>query len=223
MNFVEYPDRDLMMFALADALASDLNKVLRSADRASLALAGGTTPAPVLDILSGVSLPWDRVTVIPTDERWVGEDDGRSNAAMIRRRLLRSAAEAATFVPLYVDAPEPEAAMDRVAAAVTPHLPLAVALLGMGADMHTASLFPGGSRLADALASDAPAVLPMRAPGAAEPRVTLSARVLRDAMAVHLLIVGADKRRAFEAAQSLPAEQAPVRAVLADATVHWAD
>jgi 6-phosphogluconolactonase len=223
MKLIDYPDRDLMMFAVADAVASDLRLALQRNERVSLAVPGGSTPGPVFDLLAGLTLDWDRVTVIPSDERWVAEGHERSNARLIRARLLCGPAARATFVPLHADAPEPEQAMDRVAAAVSPHLPLSVALLGMGADMHTASLFPGGDRLAEALAADAPVVLPMRAPGAGEPRVTLTARVLADAMAVHLLLTGADKKEAVAAAERLPPETAPVRAVLANATVHWAE
>ena len=222
MKFVEYPDRELMMFSLADQLASDLNMALRQNARASFSVPGGTTPGQVFDILSGVNLEWDRVTVFPNDERWVPEDHERSNARLVRSRLLTGLAAAATYVPLYADTPEPEAAMDRLAAAISPHLPLSVLLLGMGADMHTASLFAGADRLAEALAADAPILMPMRAEAAGEPRVTLTARVLADAMAIHVIISGADKREAFERAQALPPEEAPVRAVLANATVHWA-
>lgn len=223
MKFVEYPDRDLMMFALADQLASDLNVALRHNERASFSVPGGTTPGPVFDTLAGVSLEWDRVTVFPNDERWVAEDSERSNARLIRKRLLRGHAVGATYVPLYADTPEPEAALDRLIAALSPHLPISVLLLGMGTDMHTASLFPGGDRLSDALAPDAPILLPMRAAAAVEPRVTLSARVLADAMAIHVLITGRDKRAAIEKAEGLPPEVAPIRAVLANATIHWAE
>lgn len=223
MKLIEYPDRELMMFAVADQLASDLNMALRQNERASFSVPGGTTPGQVFDILSGLDIGWDRVTVIPNDERWVPEDSDRSNAKLIRQRLLKGPAAQASFVSLYADAPEPEAAMDRIAAAVSPHLPLSVLLLGMGADMHTASLFPGGDRLAEALAPDAPVVLPMRAAAADEPRVTLSARALADAMAIHVLITGAEKRAAIERAESLPPEAAPIRALLANATVHWAE
>ena len=108
------------------------------------------------------------------------------------------------------------------AEAIAPHLPISVLLLGMGADMHTASLFPGADRLAEALAPDAPVLLPMRAAGAGEPRVTLSARVLRAAMAIHVMITGAEKRAALERAMDLTPQEAPIRAVLDDATVHWA-
>ena len=222
MKLVEYPDRELMMFTLADQLASDLGTQLRTHDRASLSVPGGTTPGPVFDVLSGVGLDWDRVTVFPNDERWVPETSERSNGRLLKQRLLTGKAAAATFLPLYAVAERPEDAIDALAEAIEPHLPISVLLLGMGADMHTASLFPGADRLAEALAPDAPVLLPMRAAGAGEPRVTLSARVLRDAMAIHVLITGAEKRAALERAMDLTPQEAPIRAVLDDATVHWA-
>ena len=222
MNLVEYPDAELMMFTLADQLASDLGTQLRTHDRASLSVPGGTTPGPVFDVLSGVGLDWDRVTVFPNDERWVPETSERSNGRLLKQRLLTGKAAAATFLPLYAEAERPEDAIDELAEAIEPHLPISVLLLGMGADMHTASLFPGADRLAEALAPDAPVLLPMRAAGAGEPRVTLSARVLRAAMAIHVMITGAEKRAALERAMDLTPQEAPIRAVLDDATVHWA-
>lgn len=222
MKFVEYPDSELMMFTLADILASELATQLRSKDRASLSVPGGTTPGPVFDVLSGVGLDWDRVTVFLNDERWVPETSPRSNGRLLRQRLLTGKAAAAEFVPLYADTAEPEDAIEALSAAIAPHLPISVLLLGMGTDMHTASLFPGADRLAEALAPDAPVLVPMRAAGAGEPRVTLSARVLRDAMAIHVVIIGAEKRAALERAMERTPEEAPIRAVLDNATVHWA-
>ncbi len=126
-------------------------------------------------------------------------------------------------MPLYAEAPAPEAGDERVAAAVSPHLPISVLLLGMGDDMHTASLFPGADRLAEALAPDAPILMPMRAAAAGEPRVTLTARVSGgcngDPYRHHR---GPIKRAAIERARPCPLEEAPIRAVSANATVHWA-
>jgi 6-phosphogluconolactonase len=223
MEIVEYPDRELMMIALADRLASELATAVRGKGSVSFCVPGGTTPGPVFDTLSGISIDWDRVTVFLNDERWVPESHERSNARLVRQRLLTGRAAAAAFVPRYADTPEPEQALDALTEALSPHLPIDVLLLGMGADLHTASLFPGADRLAEALAPDAPVLMALRAPGAGEPRVTLTARVLADAMACHILITGAEKRAALDRARGLPAEDAPVNAVLTNATVHWAE
>jgi len=91
----------------------------------------------------------------------------------------------------------------------------------MGEDMHTASLFPGADNLELALDRHAPVLVAMQAPDAPEPRVTLSARVLNDAMSKHLIVTGSAKRAALDRAQSLPVEKAPVRAVLEDMNVYY--
>ncbi|QCO57950.1 6-phosphogluconolactonase (plasmid) [Pseudorhodobacter turbinis] len=223
MNLIEYPDREMMMMSLANKIAGELGSVLRQKGRASLCVPGGTTPGPVFDMLSAVDLDWANVAVFLNDERWVAEDSPRSNTRLLRQRLLQDRAAKAQLVPLYAPVDQPEDAMEALAEGIAPHLPISVLLLGMGADMHTASLFPGADRLQEALAEDAPTLLPMRAPGADEPRITLTAPVLRDALNIHILITGADKRTAIERAASLPVEEAPVRAVLADATIHWAE
>ncbi|MGB0440236.1 MAG: 6-phosphogluconolactonase, partial [Paracoccaceae bacterium] len=74
-----------------------------------------------------------------------------------------------------------------------------------------------------ALAPDAPILLPMRAPGAPEPRITLTAPVLNGAMNKHVVIFGQDKRVALETARHLPPHRAPIAAVLSGATIHWAE
>lgn len=223
MNIHEYPDRELLYLSVADRIAGQLADFLRREGRATLSVPGGTTPGPVFDILSGVDLDWAKVAVVPNDERWVPGDSLRSNARLVRERLLCGRAAAARLVPLWAAAPEPEDALDTLCDGVRAVLPISVLLLGMGTDMHTASLFPGADRLSLALAADAPPLVALRAEAAGEPRVTLSAPVLAGAMHIHLLITGAEKRAALDRALTLPPEVAPVRAVLDHATVHWAE
>ena len=222
-EFRSYPDREMLAIDLADQLASELRAALSHQDRAALAVPGGSSPGPVFDALCAVSLDWDRVDVLLTDERWVPETSERSNTRLLRQRLLVNRAAAARYLPLYAEAPAPEGALEALAEAIAPALPLSVLLLGMGADLHTASIFPGADRLDEALATDAPILLPMRAPGAPEPRITLGAPVLDGAMKKHVLIFGAEKRAALEAAKGRPAHEAPINAVLTDAVVHWAE
>ena len=63
----------------------------------------------------------------------------------------------------------------------------------------------------------------MRAPGAPEPRVTLTAPVLDAAIVKHIVITGAEKRAALDKAGHLPPMEAPIHAVWGGATVHWAE
>lgn len=223
MDWQQYPDREMMFLALANTIASDLAGFLRRDGHASLCVPGGTTPGPIFDTLSGVDIDWANVTVFLNDERWVPEDHDRSNTKLIRERLLRGRAAQAQYVPLYADTPQPEDALARLGEGITPHLPISVLLLGMGADMHTASLFPGADLLAEALSPQAPPLMALRADAAGEPRITLTAPVLKGAMTTHILITGPEKRAAIERAAHLTELQAPVKAVLSNATVHWAE
>ncbi|MEE2861903.1 MAG: 6-phosphogluconolactonase [Pseudomonadota bacterium] len=219
----EYPDREMLALSLADRIASQLAQHLRSNDSATLCVPGGTSPAPVFETLSGADIEWDRVTVVLGDERWVDGDHKRSNSRLLRRHLLKDKAAAASYIDLYTGDASPDLAVDGLAQRLAPHLPLTVVLLGMGNDMHTASLFPGADHLQAAMAPDAPPVMAIRAEGAEEPRITLTRPVLSDAINLHVLIMGPEKRDALERAQHMDPLQAPIRAFLDDATVHWAE
>ncbi|MDG1739474.1 MAG: 6-phosphogluconolactonase [Paracoccaceae bacterium] len=222
MNIQSYPDREMMMIDLAGKIATDLETALHNNDRATLVVPGGTTPGPIFDDLCAVDLGWDRVNVMLSDERWVPEDSDRSNTKLIHERLLVDKAQAACFVPLYAKSEQPENVIAELECVIRPCLPISVLLLGMGADMHTASIFPGADNLDLALDKNAPILVPMRAPGAPEPRVTLSAHVLNEALSKHIVITGDDKRVALEKALQLSPAEAPIRAVLSGATIHWA-
>ena len=156
MRIIEHPDREALTLAVAHDIVTCLGMALRVQDRATLSLPGGSTPVPVFKALSAAPLDWDRVTIIPGDERWVPSDHPRSNARLIRRHLLDEGVPA-TLVELYDPALDPEAGAAAASARVAGVLPLSVVLLGMGEDMHTASLFPGAQGLAAALHSGDPA------------------------------------------------------------------
>ncbi len=223
MILKQYPDRELMMLSLADRLASELGALLRTRERVGFAVPGGTTPGPVFDVLADVDLDWARVDVVLTDERWLPETAARSNTRLVRKRLLQGRAAAARLVPMHADTDTPEAALDQLSEGLGPCLPLGIVLLGMGADLHIASLLPGADGLETALSDSAPPIMAMRAPGFAEPRVTLTAPVINGAMHAHMLITGPEKRAALERAEDLDPLEAPARIVLDHATIHWAE
>lgn len=220
-----YRDREALATGLAEIVAAELKQALAARGAAKLAIPGGTTPGPMLRALGGAGLDWANVTVTLTDERCVPISSPRSNARLLAETLFAGAAAAARFVPLYGGIAEPAQALGAIVTGLeTTALPLDVAVLGMGADMHTASMFPGAVGLDASLADDAPAAVAIRAAGAEEARVTLSARALNTAPARHLMIAGAEKRAALERAIALGnPREAPVLAILKGATVHYAD
>lgn len=223
MEIKTYADADLMFLSIADRIASELGDFLRRNGHASLCVPGGTTPGPIFDTLSGVDLDWSRIAVFLSDERWVPESSPRSNTRLLRDRLIRGRAAAAQVIPIHAETGQPEDRIEALAEGLRPHLPISVLLLGMGADMHTASLFPGADHLDRALAADAPILMALRAEAAGEPRISLTAPVLKSAFRTHIVIRGAEKRAAVERAMDLSPLEAPVRVVLDHATVHWAE
>lgn len=222
MKIIDYPDRDMLVIDMANRLAEDLETHLINHDQASIALSGGNTPGPIFDVLCAADLDWARVRVMPSDERWVPDGHERSNAKLIRDRLLVNRAAGAELVSFHGNGPDPEPHMEALNARIAPALPISIVMLGMGPDMHTASLFPGSPELAAGLDPHAPALVAQTPPSQDEKRISLSARAINDALNKHLIITGADKRDALERALSLPPEEAPVNSVLNGITVHWA-
>jgi 6-phosphogluconolactonase len=202
--------------SFAQTVAANLRAAIDARGRALIGLSGGSTPREFLKHLSNQELDWSRVTVTLCDDRWVPPTSDRSNEHLLRETLLRNKAAKAAFAPLYVDAPDPESALTQVQANVAKlKLPFDVIVLGMGGDGHTASLFPGGDRLGEASSLDTSArALPMRAPDAPEPRITLTLSALIDTHALYLHIEGADKRAVFDNAMASDDSPAPIRNVL---------
>jgi 6-phosphogluconolactonase len=214
-----FADDAAVATALAAAVAARLDGAITTRGAAVLAVSGGTTPLRFFAELSRCALDWSAVTVTLCDERWVPPTHPRSNAKLVNGNLLQGPASAARFVPLYdacADTPEGgcEAVQRRMAALAQP---FDVAVLGMGEDGHTASLFPDGDRIFDALDPHTAAlVLPMRAPAAGEPRITLTLPPLAAARHAFLQIEGARKLEVFSQIVDGSANYAgnPLRAVM---------
>ncbi len=224
-----FTDCQAQAVALAERIAARLRSALAERGRAVLAVSGGSTPKDFFARLSRETLDWANVQVTLVDERWVPDSDARSNAQLVKSQLLQHAAGAAQFVPLYTGAATPEEGLAAASARIDAlALPFDAVVLGMGDDGHTASFFPGGDHLAEALDLDGHArVLPMRAADAGEPRITLSLPTLLETRSLYLLVTGerkrdllADVRLGLDAARNYP-----VRAVLTQqrvpVAVYW--
>jgi 6-phosphogluconolactonase len=222
-----FADKTTLAKELADAVAGRIEAAIAERGEAAIAVSGGSTPARFFAALGKrKDIDWGKVVVTLVDERWVDELNERSNAALVNEKLLQGPAASARFLPLYSGGAEPDATRIAKTAAGLQHLPhpFAAVVLGMGNDGHTASFFPGGDTLAEALTAPGP-VIAIRAPGAGEPRVTFTLPRLLETDALFLHIEGEGKAEVLETALADgPVEQMPVRAVLrADRpiTVYW--
>tara|TARA_R110002012_G_scaffold7936_5_gene36974 strand:+ start:12705 stop:13427 length:723 start_codon:yes stop_codon:yes gene_type:complete len=215
--------------ALAETVAGTLAAAIAARGAATLAVSGGNTPKAFFDVLSRHTLDWSKVTVTLVDERMVPPAHERSNHRLASLFLLQNKAAEAHFVPLY--RPGDDAAVVAKSAAVAIDalaLPFDVVVLGMGTDGHTASFFPDGTTL-DAVTDPAcgQSVMSIEAPGAGEPRLTLTLPRIVEAGLIVLHIEGAEKQAVLSKALEAGAEaELPVRAVLRHATtpveIYWA-
>lgn len=173
-----------------------------------IAMAGGSTPAKVLEILAARNIDWSGATIIPTDDRQVPPDHPASNFGALCQAF---AGTAATILPL-VEGERP-GRFDLV-------------WLGMGADGHIASLFPRmcaePCRRRRVIATT-PIPLPPEAPFA---RLSLNRKALAATAATIVVITGAAKRAVIEAAlagsDALPISDV-VRNPRAPVTIYWSE
>lgn len=211
----DYANGEALASALAALVAGKLNAAVNARGAATLAVSGGSTPGRFFETLSAADVDWSNVTVTPVDERFVPESSERSNARLIRAKLLQGPAAAARFVPLF----QPDMDAAAAARAADDHigrlgLPLDAAILGMGADGHTASFFPDASgidALLDPQAEDL--VAPVHAASAGEARLTLTLPALAAARLLVLHIEGAEKAATLEKALA-PGSTLPIRRVI---------
>lgn len=218
---------------LAEAVAGDIGFIIESAldarGEALVALAGGTTPVAAYQRLASRKLPWKKVTIVPTDDRLVAVTDPLSNAGMLARIFMPMGARVVPIASEMADHRQAGQAADARLADLK--LPPDLVCLGVGADGHTASIFPGPD-LDAALSAPRgrhavgvmPDPLPPEAPVA---RVTLTRGAILSARAISIVLKGAEKRRVLERAiKEGPLAGAPVGRVLADAEqpidIHWA-
>jgi 6-phosphogluconolactonase len=211
-----FETHDALAEAAANLIEGALIEGVMTRGWASFAGAGGTTPAPVYRLLAHRDLPWAKVGVTLTDERFVEAASPLSNQRLLTETLLTGFARKAAFTPLMTEATSPEEAAAAVEADVEALLPFDAVLLGMGEDGHFASLFPGSSTLPTGLDPDADAVVisvPEGRPAPPQPRLSLTLATLLKAKLIVVLITGEAKRAMLEGAQT--DASLPISAVIA--------
>jgi len=217
---------------LADAVAGDVGFIIESAVDARgsslIAVPGGSTGPAIFPKLARQSLPWKKLTIVPTDDRLVPMDDERSNIRGIAKTFLPLGAR---VVPIAADIQDPKLAGNSADARLQDlPWPPDLVWLGMGTDGHTASIFAGPD-MQDAL--DAPKArravgvtpdpMPADVPVA---RVTLTRAAILSARTVTITITGQQKRELLEQAiADGQSSRLPIGRVLAEAEqpidIHW--
>lgn len=205
---------------LAAWIAQRLREAIEVRGHAVLAVSGGKSPLPLFQALRTQALDWPRVTITLVDERCVPHEHLDSNTALVRTHLLQGPAAAATFVPWFDTVPDAldDGALRLLADDANARLarqpwPWDLAVLGMGEDGHTASLFPAAPGLAQALRASGPVAWtrPLQAPHA---RLTLTLPALLATRDLVLPLVGPDKLRVYQQARLVEDEALPISLVL---------
>jgi len=189
-------------------VAADLRQAVELNGRAVLAVSGGRSPIPFFECLAQADLPWRQVTVTLVDERMVPAEHADSNARLVREHLLQGKAAEAAFLPL---ATHPEDEARSIAEACRAFVWPTVAVLGMGDDGHTASLFPEAAELDAGLdLGQQQAIIGVTPPVAPHRRLSMTRSALLKCDKLYLSIQGNGKREVFERARAREDRRWPI-------------
>jgi 6-phosphogluconolactonase len=223
LNYLEFSGIEQQSQYLADQVAEILTQKINTTDKALLAVSGGSTPKTLFNLLSRTKLEWSKITIILVDDRWLPSSHQDSNQRLVEENLLINNAQAATFIPLY----QPQHTLINAASALNnmfseQSLTIDIALLGMGNDGHSASIFPCCEQLDEGLNTKA-TFLSTQPTSAPYSRMTLSADAINKAEHIFVQLKGDDKKITLEKALANNDEKAmPIRRFLnKNTTVLW--
>lgn len=187
--------------AASSFICKHLKDATQGNQRTTLFLSGGSTPGPIYHSLAGQNLNWRNIVTAQVDERWVSLRSPGSNAALIKRTLLKNQALSTEFVRMKSRHKSAQKAQELIEARYRA-LPWnkSLAVLGMGLDGHVCSWFSGAQGTPQALDPGNPdfvqAIMakPSAITGSHLERMTLTLTALKKCESILLLIKGAQKK-----------------------------
>lgn len=190
-------DNERLAQTVAEHIAEVINLTLKSKSRFSLALAGGRTPEKFYKILAEQykdNVDWKSVDFFWSDERFVPDQHNDSNIGLAKRVLLEPLGIPEENIYLInKDLPITESAQDY-SQKVQQIGDFDLVLLGIGADCHTASIFPN-QPLVNSLEKNIEAV---DYPQVNHLRISFSPKLITEAKEVLVTVTGADKAEAVK-------------------------
>ena len=199
-----FETRDEASEAAASRIAELVSTRLDAQGSTAIVISGGTSPQRCLRALSATPHDWDKVHVVPSDERWVPPTHEDSNERMVRENLLRDQAADARLLPIYEDGVSREercVTLDEDLRRLP--IPFACTLLGMGEDAHFASLFPDLPDLDKALDSESGMLcMPVDTRASEHARISLTMTTLTRSDEIILLFFGDAKLTVYEQAKA---------------------
>ncbi len=200
----KHASADALAAAVAKRALNAIDGALKVRGMAIAAIAGGRTTPPVLRHLASERRDWSKLTILPTDERWVAAENADCNLRQLQESF--TGVKGVRWIALAPPRPRGKAnATFANTALETADEAFDLCLLGMGADGHFASLFPGAENLQEALDPATPdaaiAIVPDPMPSAGpHPRISLTLARLLHSRQIILAITGTDKRAMLERA-----------------------
>lgn len=175
---------------VADSWVDAALEVIREAHPRTIALAGGNTPRPIYERLRELDLPWGDIECFFGDERCVPPESPALNFGVVQRALLGMRPRPRLH-PMPFATCDPESYEAQLVEHLGPNPALDLALLGLGADGHTASLFPGDP----ALEERERLVVKVERPDYT--RITMTLPLLSASTVALFVVTGAEKRDAL--------------------------
>lgn len=206
-----------MEIELSALISGKLESSIEEKGYATLLVSGGSTPLQLFNLLSNKDIDWEKVNIIPVDERFLPDGHPDQNGTLIKTHLLINKASAARFYPLILNSADAELNLRLVESSIKKvNLPFTVVILGMGTDGHTASLFPCCKELEQGLDLNNTAKLIITNPNTAPyQRISFTRKALLNTENLYLHCYGDEKKQILDTLYLNSEQTYPIKAFIA--------